>query len=353
MTFSKNYLSNQSQPWAREVQKRVANLETAFRSAEVNNTTRDDQLAASFRRLDATFLETQQAAADAEQAANDALAAINGLTGLGTPGGDYEVDGANLVVGSVTATEISSQYVYAGQIDADQINAGTVIGLNIKTRFSGQRVELLDNDIEFYNSGNVKTGSIFGSSFGAENAIYIDAPNALVLQNGYQTFLIGDTGVFQGNFSVENDLQMVNGTARLDNRVQSEGTRNAITSASPNMYVATNGFFARSTSTSSREVKENIKPITFDYKKFLSVNPVTFDFKEGIITAEGEDAESTRIDQLGFIAEDFIEAGFEKHLIIQPNEFEAHIGLRYDKLYMFLHKTVQDLNQRVTELENG
>ena len=73
MAFNKNYLPAQTQPWAREVQKRIENTETAFRSAEVNNTTRDDQLASSLRQV-------QAASAAATTAANSALAAINGLT---------------------------------------------------------------------------------------------------------------------------------------------------------------------------------------------------------------------------------------------------------------------------------
>jgi hypothetical protein len=98
VTFSKNYLSAQSQPWAREVQKRLANLEATFRSAEVNNTTRDDQLAASFRRLDAAFsvLAAQQEALaglvqDVSDAA-DAAAAAASAAGIAATTANNAID---------------------------------------------------------------------------------------------------------------------------------------------------------------------------------------------------------------------------------------------------------------------
>jgi biotin synthase-related radical SAM superfamily protein len=110
------------------------------------------------------------------------------------------------------------------------------------------------------------------------------------------------------------------------------------------MFIASNGAIARTTTTSSREAKENIRPLTFNTDDFISVSPVLFDYKEGIIT------EGNGNDIIGFIAEDFQDLGFDE--LITPKESESdYIGLRYDKLYMYLHKVVAMQNERIKLLE--
>jgi len=332
MTFSRNYLSAQSQPWAREVQKRVANLETAFRSAEVNNTTRDDQLAASFRRLDATFLETQQAAADAQQAASDALDAINGLTGLGTPGGDYEVDGANLVVGSVTATQIDADYVYAGEISANQITAGTIDASEIT--------------VTNLNASNITTGSltadrISGGTIDASDISGVNISGVSISASDFTSGGIVDVAQIDcGIIQVDQDLQALR---------NSFVANNTTTSFNGNLFINSSGTMFRNPTISSIEAKENITEFTFDTDAFMSVNPVTFNYKREAVRTD-EEAQTT---SLGFILENFEDIGLGEHLVIPANEVDKYKGLRYDKLYMFLHKSVQELNERVKELENG
>jgi len=105
----------------------------------------------------------------------------------------------------------------------------------------------------------------------------------------------------------------------------------------------------RDPSISSKEAKENIQEYAFDTEAFISVNPVTFYYKEGVFSNPVE----PQIKQLGFLLEDFEDIGLGEHLVIPANEVDKYKGLRYDKLYMFLHKTVQELNERVKAMENG
>ena len=341
MTFSKNYLSNQSQPWAREVNKRIVNIENAFRSAEVNNTTRDDQLAASFRRLDANVLATQTAT-------ENALDAINAILGLGTAPAEgedpeYPINGANIVANTITATEISSQYVYAGTISANQINAGILQGITIKTSGVGNRIELTNDEIAIYNTSNL-VGEIYGSFFNGQGATFFDVGSGgMVLQSSYQIFAVGNFGVYQGQFSSEGNATF------LSNLYNPQGYNNT-TTASPNTYISTTGLIMRSTNTSSIEAKTNIRNLEFDSSEFLSVSPVVFNYKRGIIS--DEDPESPT-DVIGFIAEDFESTSIGNYVVALPEVEGEFKSLKYDKLYMFLHKTVQDLEKRVTELENG
>ena len=324
MTFSRNYLSAQSQPWAREVQKRVTNLESAFRSAEVNNTTRDDQLAASFRRLDATFLETQQAAADA-------LEAVSGLTGLGTPGSDYEVDGANLVVGSVTATEIDANYVYAGTISANQITSGSI---------DASVITVTNLDASNITAGTINAIDITSSTISATtiSGRLQETPGTASIVG---PFALGDFGeVNSGIVKANTDFQGIKNTT-IANNTQSTFAANLFINSSGNMF--------RDPSISSKEAKENIQEYAFDTEAFISVNPVTFYYKDGVFSNPVE----PQIKQLGFLLEDFGDIGLGEHLVIPSNEVDKYKGLRYDKLYMFLHKTVQELNERVKALENG
>lgn len=69
--FPRNNLPTDSLNWGREVEKSINNLESGFRTAEVNNVSRDAQLQSSLRRLDTTVtqLATTTATADAANAA--------------------------------------------------------------------------------------------------------------------------------------------------------------------------------------------------------------------------------------------------------------------------------------------
>jgi len=400
MAFSRNYLSAQSQPWAREIQKRLSNIETAFRSAEVNNTTRDDQLAASFRRLDATFLETQQAAADAQQASQDAIDAINRILGLGEPGGD-PVDGANIVTDSITATQISSDYVYAGEIEAGQITSGsisgnfisggTIVGTQLKTAVSNRRIELESTQIAVYDENNNFTGSIFG--IGTANGATLELSSggsgliqiwnggmifygsggkfAALSSNGFGSFgplySSGDDIFIGGNNSYDPTFRMniFNATNR-EMKVNSKGQFEADgwraindVNVGGDLFVSMNvgsGSTVRVTSgnklvksSSSLRHKEQIELLELDYDLLTSVNVKSFKFINDV-KENGENASKI----YGFIAEELDELGLQDLVIYEELEdgTKQPDGIREDSISAVTYWLVKVQAEKINNLEN-
>lgn len=394
MSFSKNYLSAQSQPWAREVQKRVTNLESAFRSAEVNNTTRDDQLASSFRRLDATFIKTQQAS-------EDAIDAINRVLGLGQPNGDpvdgdnlidRTVNGAAIVTGSVTANEINANYIYAGTIDADQINAGTLVGFTIKTKNSGQRVELANSAVSFFDDFDRFTGQILavGEDRGATLEIKstgsgqvqvwqggvlfyaAGGPFASISSNGFGCFngqlaAVGADLVVSGNsfynpaltmepFGETNRQMKVNAGGQFEafgfrsiNNMNVGGDLFAsppVGSGSTVQVTSGNKFVKIS---SSLRYKEEVEDIKIDYDLLTSMKVKTFKFKNDV-KEYGEKAQKI----YGFIAEELHDMGLVDFVIYENlrDGTTRPDGINQDSIFAATYKLVQMQSEKIKSLEN-
>lgn len=209
MTWYQNYLAANAQPWARQVQKKIDNLETTFRSAEVNNLKRDDQLASSLRQVSAAAVAANAAAGQAQEAADKAQGIIDNIYVPGTE----EIDGAALAentingmavvngtlpagkiqANTITATQISTSYVYAGQISAGQINAGTVTGLNVSggslstTPPSGtqRRVVISGTEANFYDNGGTLSGRVTAGEDDRAATLYIGSNDSGVfMYNG-------------------------------------------------------------------------------------------------------------------------------------------------------------------------
>ena len=94
------------------------------------------------------------------------------------------------------------------------------------------------------------------------------------------------------------------------------------------------------TQTSSRKVKENIKPLTAEEAyKILELVAVTFDFIE---KAQGED-------KRGFIAEDVAEVIPE---IVTPETEQTNAALDYIQMIPYLQTVIKDQEKRIKELES-
>ena len=339
MAFNKNYLPAETQPWAREVQKRVENTETAFRSAEVNNTTRDDQLASSLRQV-------QAASAAATTAANSALAAINGLTGLGTAGGDYSVDGANLVVGSVTANEIDAAYVYAGNISADQINAGslsadyisggTIDGISITggdlntTAANGLSVEISGSSALF-KSGGTSVGQVSADSAGR---LLVSGNSGLYLNAGAS----GATNFGSGGFTVGDSATLATTGALTRTVLNGGGTTGA--------SITNGGNFVRTSS--SQRYKTDIELLNINLNDLYTLQPKTFKRIEEV----EENAETART-YPGFIAEDLAGTSLDVFVFYSDDEDgnPRAEGIHYPELTGALLLAIKDLNARIEALE--
>lgn len=318
------------------------------------------------------------------------------------------IDGANIVDGSITASDkiigntitgalIQANAITAGKIEAnaitaDKIDAGAITsylvqGDTIRTANTGARVELTNGGIFAYNSSNnpvfsfntstealvvggyATTGDLAGYATTGDIANFItgsqvNANVTSITGNSITSGTITGANIQGVNISGVNitgstytsgglvDASEVNTgicyvSQDLQALVNTFVAGNTTTSFSGNLFINSSGRMFRNPTISSVEAKENVTPFEFDTDAFIAVNPVEFNYKrEAVLTDEEAEANS-----LGFILEDFENIGLGEHLVIPSNEIDRYKGLRYDKLYMFLHKVVQEQQNTIANLE--
>jgi hypothetical protein len=357
--FKRNYLPSQSRPWAKQVEDVIEATERTLKSLDVNNRSKDEQFAASLSRLDAAVISAINASALADAAQDEAITANSVAVQAG-----------------LDATEALQDIIDLGNpggptINASNINAGTLTGVLFRTAAAGTRVETTSSSVNFYGPSSLG-GSITGN-YGGQNAVVINSAGYLVLDgnviiNSGLAVTGGNLVANDGNISTVNTLSggtisssgtisggTISGSSVSGGTVSAStfsGTsnpsigQNSTSSFAGNLFINTSGSMFRSTETSSREAKENIESFEFDTDAFIAVSPVTFNYKSDAVSRE----EETEIKQLGFILEDFEDAGLGEHLVIPVNELDKYKGLRYNKLYMMLHKVVQAQDETIKNL---
>lgn len=234
---------------------------------------------------------------------NDLTTGLNGKVSGTLSGGAWVT---SITGQSITTGVINADLITTGSLSADRLSGGNIIGVN-----------------------NITAG---GAIFATANL------------GGGGNLAMNGNGIFEGDVSIGTRVGDP-GDLNVVGRITSIGTFNATVGSAPNLFIASNGNIARSTTPSSKEVKENIVPLDFDIASYISISPVTFDYKPGIIT----DGASNNM--VGFILEDFEDAGLGSHLVVQSNEISQYKELRYDRLYMFLHKVVQMQSEQIKNLE--
>lgn len=103
---------------------------------------------------------------------------------------------------------------------------------------------------------------------------------------------------------------------------------------------------------SSLRFKQNVEPLSIDYRTVLAIKPVTFKFKEEVAAVGEENAEI----EIGIIAEQADEVGFS---ILTTRGSDGLIdGFRYEKLPVYLlevcrrqEEAIDSLKERVAVLE--
>lgn len=396
MTFPTNNLPTQSKYWGREVEKKITNLEGSFKSAEINNTTRDSQLSVTAGQALIASAQASTAAAQASTAATQAQSAIDSIIDLSSPGGPA--------------------------INASNISGGTISGVNFNTTGGSESLTLSAGKINFFEGG-AGIGSMMADTDGSNDYIQISSNTgggSLTVGSDYSV-LSGDgcavqpgvvvagridltaTSVFcnadldvsgsvditgnlgvggsfspasisTGSISSSSDITAsgtISGNTISGSSVSASGTVSGSTvsgstvsasnfsgtvntsiagnttgSFTGNVFINTSGNMFRSTAGSSREIKDNITPYEFDTNAFIAVNPVTFNYKTDFLS----NPEEAEISQLGFIVEDFEDAGLGEYLTVPANEVDNYKSLRYDKLYMYLHKVVQKQQETISDL---
>jgi hypothetical protein len=400
-TFPKNNLPTGSLNWSREVEKAVNNLESTFKSAEINNVTRDAQLQNSYKRLDGTLTQLAATNAAVDQAQSDSIEAlqkanlaqqdVNDIIQNIYVDGTENIDGSVLATATVngavvvngtlpggkiqantiTANQISTNYIYAGSIAAGQIQAGTVNGLSITggslntTPASGKSVSISGSSASFQNNGS-GVGSIEADGAGrlgvfANSGVYITGGSAGV-------------GIFQGNLSCEFDA-IVNNGLRLGGSAGSYFTRNGAGQmegpgfrSTGNVNVAGNFFYDAPTATgttyplyvnittnqvyrlsSSARYKTAIQDAEFDYDALLQAKVRTFKNKQEVQENGIENAELT----YGYIAEELHDLGLTEFVVYESddNGIKRPESVNYMSMALATHEMLKVQDQKLKSLE--
>jgi hypothetical protein len=322
MVFPANNLPSTAQPWTREVQKRVENIEATAVTNEVNNVARDAQLSNSVKRINTI---------------------VNSVFSAGT-------------------TEINGFNIKAGTIEASSISAGELVGFTIKTAASGTRVEMAGTDIKFYY-GTTMVGKLVGTNYSGSDSmamlyqdtdygLYLEPQGGLwygphgmislgtygpgmqydwshainVLSTGVSiTGPMGATGAISGSSlsatnAVSGGSLSSSGTLTVSGQSNFNGTMYAAgmtaTSSSGGIPVwrstSSNQLYAY---TSSRKQKTDIQPLDIDYDKFTSMPVHSF-----IYNADFEEFGQNAQRAYGYIAEELDELEYDNLVVFKNNE---------------------------------
>jgi hypothetical protein len=109
-------------------------------------------------------------------------------------------------------------------------------------------------------------------------------------------------------------------------------------------WIDLNGTLGNAAS-SSREVKQQINPTTYEYEKIISIEPKTFKYNEAV-EIMGENAPL----ELGFIAEDLHDAGVTE--LVYYREDGSVEGLDYTKFAVITQQIVREQHAMIMELKN-
>lgn len=139
--------------------------------------------------------------------------------------------------------------------------------------------------------------------------------------------------------------------------IKSIPTYNRTYSYSSNMFVTSNGYFGRATS--AKKYKQDIEYIDNieEAKRTLGIQPAEWADKKVMehraksrsTKNDTELSESLRRRYIGFIADDFADAGFEK-LVLRDDKGEVE-EFQYDRLSVYHHQMIKDLYNQIDELK--
>lgn len=325
MTFPSNNLPTASRNWGREVEKKVTNLESSFRSAEVNNVTRDSQLSVTANTALSVANLAQQAADDAAAAASQASSAASAASGAAALA-QSAADTANSVAG--IANDAASQA--QGAANAAQ---AAIDGLGS-----------LDEATSTYkiNAANITVGSISADRISGGNII------------GVNNITAGDVIFATGNLGAGGNIG-VNGSAFITGDITTggAGSTGAITRSFLSGGGTTGASFTNSgalvRTTSSQRYKTDVEPLQLNLVDLYEVEPKTFKRIEEV----EEDPETARV-YPGFIAEELAGTSLDK-FVFYSNDEDGNSrpeGIHYPELTAALLLAIKDLNARLQALES-
>ena len=325
MAFPNNNLPSDAKYWVREVEKKIVNLENSLSSSDINNTTRDSQLQVTASQAliaaqaaDDAATEAGAAADAAAQAAQDALDAIDAANAAGSLANDAQDDALAALqdiidLGSPGGPSINASNINAGSISADFISGGTI-------------------DASDINGVTITGGTINGA---------------------YVTGVTIETGGEVSASEVNCGILYASQNATLNSRIISEGTYNSVASQTANLYINTNNYFQRTTS--SRRYKSDIQDVDYGLKAF-ELRPRTWVDKSAYEENNNSSEGLTRI--TGFIAEEIDELGLTE--LVQYNEDGSPEAVNYDRIMVAIvpilkhqQSIIESLTARIEALETN
>jgi hypothetical protein len=403
--FPRNNLPTDSLNWGREVERSVNNLESGFRTAEVNNVSRDAQLQSNVRRLDTTVtqLAITTAAADAANAAAiQALEEADAAQATATTANTTAIEAnATAISANSTAIEANTKAIEAleeagaAQEEAIEANTKAIEALELAQGFqleidaaqdeataaNTKAIEALEDATEALqglgsldeatstykiNASNLTVGTLDASVINVTNLNASNITSGSLSADRISGGVISGVGNITSMATIfaavnlgagvniaANGSLFLGGDANIDGRILgSIGTFNATTTSTANLFVASNGNFARSTS--SRRYKADIQDMDYGMKA-LELQPRTWvdivEYEENGNSAEG----LNRIP--GFIAEELHDLGLNE--LVQYNEDGQPDAVYYDRMLVAIlpviknqQELIENLTTRLAALED-
>jgi hypothetical protein len=374
--FPRNNLPKDSLNWGREVEKGINNLESSFRTAEVNNARRDAQLQTSVGRLDTTVTQLAATTAAANTAQDAAILALQGLGSLDESTSTYKINADNVTVGTLNGT----------LLNGETITGVTIEGGTLST--SGTRhVEITGTSAFFYDDNGDLSGSVSGNGSGESSQLYVgsgvagvsmynggldleaNGPVRVTGGNGFSSagLISGDSGltISDGGASISGGLTVFDG-ANISGGLQvgpisstaissfttinfsGNVTRTALAGGgTTGASIDNSGRFIRTTS--SQRYKADINPLELDIQDVYQLEPKTFK-RVDELEELGDEAKVYP----GFIAEDLAGTSLDKFVFYSKDEDgnDRPEGIHYAELTGALLLTIKDLNARLSALED-
>ncbi|CDO03093.1 hypothetical protein BN988_01593 [Oceanobacillus picturae] len=254
----------------------------------------------------------------------------------GTFKGELRVNGTrgltiiNDVINNSYGNKIAS--VQGGDIYLGDDNDGSSMTLGSK-RFSFHDGAGNSVTLSFSSGGiNVSGNGIIINSLGRFH------------NDGGRTYLQGDD-IRLTKFMSANYAPVRMGELQVFGRIINQDTYDTTTGANANMYVATNGYYARSTS--ARKYKEQIQPAGVDYTKILQIEPKSW-FDRGEVERNNGSTEGLHR-YYGAIADEFEEIGLPEYTVYDDETKE--IENFNDRAWILLIPNINDMKEEVKTLK--
>ena len=270
---------------------------------------------------------------------------------------DGQVTNAKLAANSVSTSNIIDGTIVGGDIAAGTITggniaSGTITGANIQDGSIGT-ADLAAGTYGISISGNAATATsantaAFATNAGDSSLLVGAAPNvntssSTIVQRfgggSIEGWSFQSTGQGISDFRGTGTYTYVGfGCARVINAT--DVYNQAVSSA---RTVLINSNLTLGTSTSSRRFKEDIAPLPYTAADILKMAPIVFRYR-----ADHVEPDSDRSLEVGLIAEDLAELGFEE-LIFRGKDGEPD-GIAYEKIAVALLKVCQDQQTQLDAL---